>query len=210
MGRVCGAFFVLRSGRSVPWHGRRARNRRRSSPSRLVPGISRSGCMRAACGPARAPSRRRGSPSRYRSTNWRCPASRSNPWCPTSRPRRRRPRARQRPQKSPTRPQRRALRRRRRPKRSPAPTRRSSASSGCVRSQNFSRRATVVALAVAGTASERRRLDSLSSRARSSALLPEAAATCGAQHRSGLALGADHGRSVSRHASRRRRHDLGR
>ena len=37
----------------------------------------------------------------------------------------------------------------------------------------FSRRATVVALSVAGTAAERRRLDSLTSRARSSALLPE-------------------------------------
>jgi len=37
----------------------------------------------------------------------------------------------------------------------------------------FSRRATVVALSVAGAASERRRLDSLSGRARSSALLPE-------------------------------------
>jgi hypothetical protein len=37
----------------------------------------------------------------------------------------------------------------------------------------FSRRATAVALAVVGTAAERRRLDSLSSRARSSALLPE-------------------------------------
>jgi hypothetical protein len=37
----------------------------------------------------------------------------------------------------------------------------------------FSRRATAVALSVAGTAAERRRLDSLASRARSSALLPE-------------------------------------
>ena len=37
----------------------------------------------------------------------------------------------------------------------------------------FSRRATVVALGVAGVAAERRRLDSLSSRARASALLPE-------------------------------------
>ena len=37
----------------------------------------------------------------------------------------------------------------------------------------FSQRATVVALSVAGTAAERRRLDSLSSRARASALLPE-------------------------------------
>jgi hypothetical protein len=37
----------------------------------------------------------------------------------------------------------------------------------------FSRRATVVALSVAGAAAERRRLDSLSSRARASALLPE-------------------------------------
>lgn len=37
----------------------------------------------------------------------------------------------------------------------------------------FSRRASAVALAVVGTAAERRRLDSLSSRARSSALLPE-------------------------------------
>jgi len=37
----------------------------------------------------------------------------------------------------------------------------------------FSRRATVVALSVAGAAGDRRRLDSLSSRARSSALLPE-------------------------------------
>jgi len=38
---------------------------------------------------------------------------------------------------------------------------------------DFSRRATVVALSVAGAAVDRRRLDSLSSRARSSALLPE-------------------------------------
>jgi len=38
---------------------------------------------------------------------------------------------------------------------------------------DFSRRATVVALSVAGAAGDRRRLDSLSSRARSSALLPE-------------------------------------
>jgi len=37
----------------------------------------------------------------------------------------------------------------------------------------FSRRATVVALSVAGAAAERRRLDSLSGRARASALLPE-------------------------------------
>jgi hypothetical protein len=37
----------------------------------------------------------------------------------------------------------------------------------------FSRRATVVALSVVGTAAERRRLDSLSTRARTSALLPE-------------------------------------
>jgi len=37
----------------------------------------------------------------------------------------------------------------------------------------FSRRATVVALGVAGAAAERRRLDSLASRARASALLPE-------------------------------------
>ena len=37
----------------------------------------------------------------------------------------------------------------------------------------FSRRATAVALVVAGTAAERRRLDSLASRSRSSALLPE-------------------------------------
>ncbi len=37
----------------------------------------------------------------------------------------------------------------------------------------FSRRATVVALSVAGAAADRRRLDSLSSRARGSALLPE-------------------------------------
>ena len=38
---------------------------------------------------------------------------------------------------------------------------------------DFSRRATAVALAVAGAATERRRLDSLSSRSRASALLPE-------------------------------------
>ena len=38
---------------------------------------------------------------------------------------------------------------------------------------DFSRRATQVALAVVGTAAERRRLDALSSRARASALLPE-------------------------------------
>ena len=38
---------------------------------------------------------------------------------------------------------------------------------------DFSRRATVVALSVAGAAADRRRLDSLSSRARASALLPE-------------------------------------
>lgn len=38
---------------------------------------------------------------------------------------------------------------------------------------DFSRRATIAALAVAGAAADRRRLDSLSSRARSSALLPE-------------------------------------
>ena len=38
---------------------------------------------------------------------------------------------------------------------------------------DFSRRATVIALSIAGTAAERRRLDSLSARARASALLPE-------------------------------------
>jgi hypothetical protein len=38
---------------------------------------------------------------------------------------------------------------------------------------DFSRRATVIALGVAGAAAERRRLDSLASRARASALLPE-------------------------------------
>lgn len=38
---------------------------------------------------------------------------------------------------------------------------------------DFSRRATVAALAIAGSAAERRRLDSLAGRARSSALLPE-------------------------------------
>ncbi len=38
---------------------------------------------------------------------------------------------------------------------------------------DFSRRATVMALSVAGTAADRRRLDSLSTRARASALLPE-------------------------------------